>query len=128
MQKPNILIVEDDDALRGELVELFKALGSTAVGAEDGAAAVRASQHQTFDLVLCDYKLRHESGLDVIKALAELGNAPAAANCHLMTAHIDLTPSAQAEIAASTGGLLFKPIGGSVLRRLVAQASGAPRC
>lgn len=128
MQKPQILIVEDDDALRGELVELLKALGSIAVGAEDGAAAVLASQHQAFDLVLCDYKLRHESGLDVIKALAELGNAPATAKCHLMTAHIDLTQSARTEIAASTGGLLFKPIGGSTLRRLVVQAAEARRC
>lgn len=128
MHKPHILIVEDDDALRGELVELLKALGSVAVGAVDGAAAVLASQHQAFDLVLCDYKLRHESGLDVIKALAGLGIAPATANCHLMTAHIDLTQSAKAEIAASTGGLLLKPIGGSALRRLVAQAAEPRRC
>lgn len=128
MYTPNILIVEDDDALRGELVELLKALGAMAIGVPDGAQAMHAWKLQPFDLVLCDYKLRAESGLDVLRALGDLANAPAADHCYLMTAHVDLTAAAQRDIASITTGLLHKPIDAKTLRRIVADAAEAGRC
>lgn len=123
---PEILIIEDDDALRGELVELLKALGAVVTGVGDGAAAVASSRAQAFDLVLCDYKLRNENGLDVLKALSGATSAPLPDQLYLMTAHLDLTQAARAEIAASTRGLLMKPIRLADLRHLVATAGGAP--
>ncbi len=123
---PAILIIEDDDALRGELVELLKALGAVVTGVGDGAAAVASSRTQAFDLVLCDYKLRNENGLDVLKALAGATSAPLPDKLYLMTAHLDLTQAARAEIAAWTRGLLMKPIGLADLRHLVATAGGPP--
>lgn len=128
MHTPHILIVEDDDALRGELVELLKALGSLAVGVADGAGALEASRLQCFDMVLCDYKLRAESGLDVLKALGDLPTGPQVGHCYLMTAHVDLTASARQDIAATTAGLLHKPIGARMLRQIVADAAEARRC
>lgn len=125
---PHILIVEDDDALRGELVELLRALGASAVGAADGASAMQASSMQAFDLVLCDYKLQSENGLDVLKAIVARGEAPAQCHCYLMTAHIEMTRSAREDIAATTGGLLQKPIGAGTLRRIVAAAGEGWRC
>lgn len=125
---PHILIVEDDDALRGELVDLLRAFGAQAVGVADGAGAVDACDLQPFDMVLCDYKLRAESGLDVLKALGDRAMAPAAANCYLMTAHVDLTAAAQQDIESSTAGLLHKPIAAAMLRRIVADAAEARRC
>lgn len=123
---PEILIIEDDDALRGELVELLKALGATVTGVSDGAAALASSRARAFDLVLCDYKLRAESGLDILKALAGESGVPLPEKLYLMTAHLDLTVAARAEIAACTRGLLMKPIGVAQLRQLVACAGGAP--
>jgi DNA-binding NtrC family response regulator len=125
---PNILIVEDDDALRGELVELLKALGALAIGVADGAQAIHACHLQPFDLVLCDYKLRAENGLDVLKALGDVATPPAADHCYLMTAHVDLTAAAQQDIESSTAGLLHKPIAAAMLRRIVADAAEARRC
>lgn len=130
MYTPDILIVEDDDALRGELVELLKALGATVVGVEDGTAAIDAARGRRFDLVLCDYKLSAESGLDVLTTLAALPSAPDPSNLFLMTAHMDITMSGQGEMAEAMGGLLQKPIGVARLRDMVAAAieAEARRC
>lgn len=119
---PKILIIEDDEALRGELVELFGALGAAAIGVRDGAGAEDACCGQTFDLVLCDYKLERENGLDVLRALARRAPAALAADIYLMTGHLDLTRAAREEIATSTKGLLMKPVRAAMLRQLVASA------
>lgn len=126
MSAPEILIIEDDDALRGELVELLKTLGAVVTGVSDGHGAIVASRAQTFDRVLCDYKLRNENGLDVLKALAGETGAAMPDRFYLMTGHLDLTLAAREEIAASTRGLLMKPIRLAALRELVATAGGAP--
>lgn len=123
---PEILIIEDDDALRGELVELLRALGGSVVGVSDGDGALASSQIRSFDLILCDYKLRSENGLDVLKTLASRGRVPVPERLYLMTAHLDLTQAARAEIAASTRGLLMKPIDIATLRQLVTTAGQTP--
>ncbi|TKD51591.1 response regulator [Sphingomonas baiyangensis] len=117
---PRILIIEDDEALRGELVELFGALGATAIGVRDGAGAEAACCEQAFDLVLCDYKLERENGLDVLRGLARCAPHALEADIYLMTGHLDLTRAAREEIACSTKGLLMKPVRAAMLRQLVA--------
>lgn len=125
MYTPHILIIEDDDALRGELTELLKALGATVAGAADGTEAMRAGREQAFDLVLCDYKLKCENGLKVLAALAALPLAPDSSNLFLMSAHMDITTAGQGDIAGAMGGLLSKPIGVAKLRAMVALAVAA---
>ncbi|WP_294263341.1 response regulator [uncultured Sphingomonas sp.] len=123
---PRILIIEDDEALRGELVELFGALGAAATGVRDGAGAEHACRGQAFDLVLCDYKLERENGLDVLRTLARGAPQALDADIYLMTGHLDLTRAAREEIAASTKGLLMKPVRAAMLRQLVAASVGRP--
>lgn len=121
---PRILIIEDDEALRGELVELFGALGAAAIGVCDGAGAEMACREQSFDLVLCDYKLERENGLDVLRGLARRAPRALDADIYLMTGHLDLTRAAREEIATSTKGLLMKPVRATMLRQLVEASSG----
>ncbi len=123
---PRILIIEDDEALRGELVELFGALGAAATGVRDGAGAEHACRAQAFDLVLCDYKLERENGLDVLRTLARGAPQALDADIYLMTGHLDLTRAAREEIASSTKGLLMKPVRAAMLRQLVAASMGRP--
>jgi len=127
---PRILIVEDDDALRGELAELLRALGAIVICTADGAGAMAHCRDQRFDLVLCDYKLEAENGLELLSALAALPSAPDPGQHYLMTAHLDLTPSGQNDVMAGMGGLLRKPIGVASLRKMVsaAVATGARPC
>ncbi|HVU17137.1 MAG TPA: response regulator transcription factor [Candidatus Didemnitutus sp.] len=66
-----ILIVEDDPAIRGALQEAVIGDGHVAVVAADGAQAVRSFQENHFDLVLLDLMLPHLSGYDVCRKIRE---------------------------------------------------------
>lgn len=130
MSTPSILIVEDDEAVRGELAELLVALGAAVICASNGAEALAQCDGQRFDLVLCDYKLEAESGLDVLRTLAALPSAPERHRLFLMTAHLDLTLEGQGDVMIGMGGLLRKPVSIGDLRIIVAAAgeSGGHRC
>lgn len=121
----HVLIIEDDCALREELVELITALGACATGAGTGHEARATWDDRSYDLVLCDYKLQMENGLDVLKSLSPPPPGAAVPVFYLMTGHLDLTSAARAEIAAATAGLLMKPIRAATLRALVRQTAAA---
>ncbi|MBE2216380.1 MAG: response regulator transcription factor [Opitutaceae bacterium] len=66
-----ILIVEDDASIREALIEAVEGDGHAAVGAPDGAAAVRLFGSGAFDLVLLDIMLPVMSGYDVCRRIRE---------------------------------------------------------
>ena len=113
------LIIEDDDALREELVDLLETWGFDAVSVATGEAA-RAAGDGPYAVVLCDYKLRTENGLDVLRSLKlrGCGDAPTP-RVYLMTGHLDLTAAARDEIATLSLGLLLKPLSAGALRAIV---------
>lgn len=106
-----MLVIEDDEMLREELVELLNTWGVETLGARCGRDAVAIALARPIDCVLCDYKLRLESGLDVLHALHDIfrrsGQSP---RCYLMTGHLEITNIADEDIASLTDGLLAKPI------------------
>jgi CheY-like chemotaxis protein len=113
------LIIEDDDALREELVDLLEGWGFavTSVASGRGARALGG----TFDIILCDYKLEHENGLDVLRSLPVMANATAVRpRAYLMTGHLDLTAASRHEIATLGLGLLLKPVSARMLQQLMA--------
>lgn len=73
MNKPKILIVEDDDALRLTLKEIiaftFKCEITEAL---NGREAVELLNNDKFDLMLLDIKMPGISGVDIIKKKKEL--------------------------------------------------------
>lgn len=126
-----ILIIEDDSELREELVEMATALGAVVFGARNGAEA-RAACSAPLDVILCDYKLGAENGLDVLRSLR---NSPCFATSppaiYLMTGHLDLTSAARQEIETATQGLFMKPLRAAVVRGIVLDAqfqSESHRC
>lgn len=123
-----ILIIEDDHALRDELIELATALGAQVTGAATGDDARRACAAMRFALILCDYKLQSETGLEVLRML-ELGEADQGRPAiYLMTGHLDLTTAARRQIEDSTDGLLMKPVRSAELRRLIRESGAVPPC
>lgn len=108
------LIIEDDDALREELVDLLESWGYDAVSVATGEAAC-AAHSASFDVILCDYRLRTENGLDVLRAL-ELGQFGDVPRVFLMTGHLDLSNEARNEMQARGFGLLRKPLSAAALR------------
>ncbi len=114
-----VLIIEDDSELREELVELATTLGARVVGARNGAEAMAACTGE-IDVILCDYKLGVENGLDVLRALREARCFdPERAAIYLMTGHLDLTFAARQEIESATRGLFMKPLRPAVVRGII---------
>ena len=66
---PTILVVEDDDALRGILVSAFEARGYDAKGVADAKSAIRAARDDSPEMAVVDLRLGDESGLDVVREL-----------------------------------------------------------
>lgn len=64
-----ILVLEDDDDLRAELVEALVDEGHQVFGAAAGVEAVRLASEQTFELVVTDVRM---GGMDGLQALARL--------------------------------------------------------
>jgi DNA-binding NtrC family response regulator len=69
--KLNILLVDDEDALRGVVAERLQDEGFTVVEAPSGEAALDQLQRFAFDIVVSDLRLPGIDGRDVIDAALE---------------------------------------------------------
>jgi two-component system response regulator RegA len=68
----SLLIVEDDDVLRGRLSKAFRERGFEVREAADPAVAADLARREPPELALVDLRLGDASGLEVVKTLAEL--------------------------------------------------------
>jgi len=64
-----ILVVDDDQVLRGALRVVLEAAGYDVMDAADGEAGLRLYGKQGADLVLVDLFMPERDGLDVLRAL-----------------------------------------------------------
>ena len=67
-----ILIVDDEEQVRGSTVRLLQRLGYHAAGVEDGEAALRHVRTHTTDLVITDMQMPGKSGLELLLELRAL--------------------------------------------------------
>ena len=67
-----ILIIEDETAIRANLVRFARLEGHEAVEAVDGSAGLAAAQTCEPDLILCDLMMPGLSGMQVLAALRQL--------------------------------------------------------
>ena len=70
---PNILIVEDEAAIRRVLSKILKEENKTyeVFEAEDGRQGLEMIQSQVFDLVFCDIKMPHMDGMELLTAMQQ---------------------------------------------------------
>ena len=66
------LIVDDDDIFRNRLCRAFAARGWEAIGAADGASALKLASQSSPDLAVVDLRLPGMSGLDIVQGLRNL--------------------------------------------------------
>jgi serine/threonine protein kinase/CheY-like chemotaxis protein len=74
-----VLVIEDDPAIRANIVDLLEIEGFEAIHASNGRAGVEAFRAQKPDLVICDLKLPELDGFGVLEALRrepEHGDTP----------------------------------------------------
>jgi two-component system, NtrC family, response regulator AtoC len=72
-----VLVVDDEMLLRWSVAEALRSCGHTVIEASDGAAALRALSHATFDALLIDCWLSKRANFPLLAIVGVL--APAAA-------------------------------------------------
>ena len=113
-----LLLVDDDDVLRGDMAEFFAAQGHRVAEASTGEDALDLAEQRAFDVVVLDMLMPGCSGLDVLKTLNERN-----AECEVVV----LTGEATVESAVEAMKLgarefLSKPVRLKDLDRLVRKA------
>lgn len=103
---PNLLITDDDRALRQALCEGFSRLGFHVTEAGDGQEAVNVLSQSQVHVCLIDFHMPRLSGLDVIREFHAKSDAPPFV---LMSADLNDEVRRQAELM-STYRVLSKPV------------------
>jgi len=88
-----LLIVDDDDDLRDDLVQLFRKQGHEVTAAVNGEDALDKAAHARFDVALLDLHLPGISGIDVLTQLKEQQPGLEAI---LLTAHSSIETAVEA--------------------------------
>lgn len=68
---PRVLVVDDEERVRGLLCDLLAAWGCQAVEAANGAQALTLFEQNDYDLVLTDFLMPDRNGLEVIRGVRE---------------------------------------------------------
>lgn len=67
MEKHHILVVDDEPGIQRVLQRILEAMDCQVTTASDTAAARRHLRYHKFDLILCDYLMPGENGLDFLQ-------------------------------------------------------------
>jgi two-component system response regulator FlrC len=119
----NILVVEDDDALRDALLVTLEAAGHHAVGADGGPSALATLGRDTFNMVVSDLRMAPMDGLEL---LGEIRARKPGLPVLLMTAFGDVDKA----VAAMRGGacdFMLKPFEPKALLDQIARYAQPPR-
>jgi two-component system, OmpR family, phosphate regulon response regulator OmpR len=97
---PKILIVDDDDLLRGMLADFLQEQGYECTPAENVAKARSQLNKKKFQLTISDFNMPSESGLDLLRYVKSRSNAApfilmsAETNAELRSEALDLGAAA----------------------------------
>ena len=117
-----ILLVEDDDTLRGTVAKFLTRQGFDVVTASDGGSALEQLRSRRFAVTLLDLHLPDITGLEVIAtAMDEAGDAATAPLFVVMTAYPEVR-TAVASLKAGAYDYINKPFDLEDLRELIRRA------
>jgi DNA-binding NtrC family response regulator len=106
-ERPSVLVVDDEDRFRENLIKLLGIHGLSAVGAESGAQALEILGSRPVDVILLDVKMPGMGGLDV---LAEVKKIDPLIEVIVLTGHASVD-TAKEIIALGGYDYLLKPHG-----------------
>jgi len=115
----NVLIVDDDEAIRTLVVRLFARRGDAVQSAADGAAAIACLEAHRFDLLVLDLMMPRTDGFGVLSYLAARPDRP---RIIVMTAAVPaLVDQVPTDLVA---GVIAKPFNLAALLNLAEDACG----
>ncbi len=118
--KPDILLVDDDQAFRFAMRKALSRLGYRVREAEDGAQALEALKRQPPQAMLLDLKMPRTDGLAVLRQQALVSRAHEVPTI-VLTGHGTVEAAVEA-MQLGAFSFLEKPVDADVLRPLLAQA------
>ena len=116
--KADVLIVDDDEALRLALQDRFEHWGCRVHLAADGQEALTACASRSFDLILLDLSM---PGLDGMEVLERLQADECPGNIVVLTAHGSVSRAVKA-LRAGASDFLTKPADFDLLAQVAARA------
>ncbi|HET8798140.1 MAG TPA: response regulator [Thermoanaerobaculia bacterium] len=127
MLRRNVLVVEDDDIVRGLVIQILRERALAVDGARDGADALHRIATRQYSLVILDLMMPHMSGVDFLDSLNVLTFDPTLKSIQQPPAVLVIT-SAPEELVPSgelqrrfpmVRGVLRKPLDPADLSRHV---------
>jgi DNA-binding response OmpR family regulator len=76
MSSPRVLVIDDDDDIRGLVVELLQRAGLEVEQASDGRAGLRAFHQSPVDLVVLDVSMPELDGWETLERIRDLSDVP----------------------------------------------------
>jgi DNA-binding NtrC family response regulator len=113
--KANILIIDDDPAIRRALSDRMKFWGHAVTEAKDGDSALETVAQKEFDLILLDLKMPGLSGMEVLKRMRE---NEVGADIVVITAHGSVELAVEA-VRAGASDFLLKPVDFDIIQGVV---------
>ncbi len=71
MDKPRLLIIDDDDNFREGLLTILEAKGWNVEGAANGQEAIDRLDREVFELIITDYKMQQMDGMRLLKTISK---------------------------------------------------------
>jgi DNA-binding NtrC family response regulator len=72
MDKPRVLLVDDEERFRTNLQKMLKAQGLTVQGVNSGAAALTELQAQPYDIIVLDIRMPGMNGLTTLAEIKKI--------------------------------------------------------
>lgn len=66
-----VLVIEDETAVRANILQILDSGGYVGIGADNGCAGLETAQHERPDLILCDIMMPDLDGYAVLRALRQ---------------------------------------------------------
>ncbi len=70
--KPNVLVVDDDDDFRDNIIDILESEGFSATGAQDGLQALERIKEEKFDVALMDIKMPVMDGVEAFRRMKQI--------------------------------------------------------
>ena len=114
----NILVIDDEPAIRQVLTRYFASRGHAVVSARDGGEAVRLARQSSFDVVICDLHLPGVDGYEVVRRIRSLATG-VRTRCIIMSGSAPELVASMRDDTVMVAAVLAKPYEIDELRRAV---------